>query len=102
MSKFEQVENSNGKFLLSGSLDQKTVSKLWQQKNILVANDNKIVIDLSTIKHSDSAGLALLVCLQSNAKQSQYQLSYINIPQQLQQLITLNNLEDVLNCEQHL
>ena len=102
MSKFEQVENSNGKFLLSGSLDQKTVSKLWQQKNILVANDNKIVIDLSTIKHSDSAGLALLVCLQSNARQSQYQLSYINIPQQLQQLITLNNLEDVLNCEQHL
>ena len=102
MSKVEIIHNSDGQYQLTGSLDQSTVGQVWQERTIFKTIDIKPVIDLAGITQSDSAGLALLVCLQSEAIQSQQHISYINIPEQLRQLIELNRLEDVLSCSQHL
>ena len=74
-------------------------SDFGDSAKIFEAINNKLVIDLAKIDQSDSAGLALLVCLQSETIQSKHQIFYINIPAQLQQLIKLNQLEDVLSCK---
>ena len=98
MAKFKIIQSSAGRFSLTGILDQKTVPKLWQKRNKLIAEDDNLILDLAGITHSDSAGLAFLTCLQSEVMESQQQLTFINIPNQLQQLIKLSRLEDVLNC----
>ncbi len=96
MNEVELVKSSEGQFLLSGILDQNTVPEVWQQRAQL-KSDKNLVIDLVGITHSDSAGLAFLTCLKSDAIKSQQSLSFTNIPHQLQQLIELSRLEDVLN-----
>jgi len=101
MNEIELTKSTEGQFLLSGILDQKTVPIVWQRKAQL-KSDKNLVIDLAGITHSDSAGLAFLTCIQSDAMKSQQSLSFINIPHQLQQLIQLSRLEDVLNTEQRL
>ena len=101
MSEIELIKSAEGQFLLSGILDQKTVPKVWLQRAKL-RSDKNLVIDLTGITHSDSAGLAFLTCIQNDAIKSQQSLSFINIPHQLQQLIELSRLEDVLNTEQRL
>ena len=97
MTDIEIKQSSSGHFIFAGVLDQKTVPKIWLQRNILKAENDNIVIDLAEVSHSDSAGLAFLTCLQSEAITAKQQLSFINIPQQLKQLIELGRLDDILN-----
>ena len=101
MNNIQLVKKSEGQFLLSGVLDQKTIPDVWLTRKQL-KSDKHLVIDLAELTHSDSAGLAFLTCLQSDAIKSQQSLLFINIPHQLQQLIELSRLEDVLNTEQRL
>ena len=100
MNNQENQKKSSIQYKLTGVLDQKTVPELWQQRNKTYPLNGNNVIDLTSVSHCDSAGLAFLTCLQSEAIASKQLLSFINIPQQLHQLIELNRLEDVLNCQQ--
>jgi len=96
MNDFEIIKESAGTFLINGVLNQKTVSELWQQKKIFLAEKDQLTIDLASITHSDSAGLAFLTCLKSEAVKSGHKLSFINIPIQLRKLIELSHMEAVL------
>jgi len=100
VSNIKIIINSTDNILLEGKLNQKTVSGLWQQRNKFIAENGRLVIDLSSITNSDSSGLAFLTCLQKEAIKAKQQLSFVNIPNQLQKLITLSGLEDVLNYNQ--
>jgi len=102
MSEFEIIKESAGTFLINGVLNQKTVSGLWQQKKMFIAEKNQLTIDLASITHSDSAGLAFLTCLKSEAVKSGYELSFINIPIQLRKLIELSHMEEVLDFQQQI
>jgi len=104
MSKFEIVKRSAGKYELVGMLDQKTVSSVWQHRSKLVPENGQMLVllhfqDLASVTHSDSSGLALLTCIQSEANKTGYTLSFTNIPEQLNKLIELSHLEDVLNYD---
>ena len=100
MNSYELKKISAGNFLLSGVINKKTVSELWKNRQVLQANNDAISIDLTNITHSDSAGLALLICLQKEAVQSKIQITFVQIPDQLQQLIKLSHLQDILNARQ--
>ncbi len=102
MSNIKIIENAEGHFQLQGKLDHNTVSKLWHQRKKLISDKEQLVIDLTSITHSDSSGLAFLTCLLSEVLKSNKLLVYVNIPEQLQKLITLSHLEDVLNYKQTL
>jgi len=80
MNKLKIIQQSAGTFLLSGLLNQHTIPDLWLQRATLTAANNALTIDLGEITHSDSAGLGFLTCLQSEAHKSNYQLTFINIP----------------------
>ncbi len=99
MSEFEIIKESAGTFLIKGLLSQKTVSGLWQQKELFIADKGQLIIDLASVTHSDSSGLAFLTCLKSEAVKSKEELSFINIPIQLQKLIELSHMEEVLDFQ---
>ena len=54
------------------------------------------MIDLSSVSESDSAGLALLIEWLSVAKQAKRALRYENIPEQIQELARLSDVEPLL------
>jgi len=97
MSDFKIIKETDGTFLIKGLLNQTTVSDLWKQKELFVADNDQLVIDLASVTHSDSSGLAFLTCLKSEAVKSKQQLSLINIPIQLKKLIELSHMEEVLD-----
>ena len=102
MNSFEFTKQLNGQFILSGIINKKTVSKIWAKRKLLQTKEGQITVDLKDITQSDSAALALLICLKKEAHNSKSLLSFINIPEQLQQLIELSHLEDILKAGQGL
>ena len=102
MNKGSLVQESTTEFKLVGVIDQSSVPYIWKQRHILDAKQDKLTIDLSTISNSDSAGVALLTCLQKEATFRNQDILFVNPPHQLQQIIRLSHLEDILNTQQSL
>ena len=102
MTQGKLIQESNVDFKLSGDIDQNTVPDIWEQRKILNTNQDRLTIDLSKVSHTDSAGVALLSCLQKEAIERKQNLLFVNIPHQLQQIIQLSHLEDILNTQQPL
>ncbi|RLA04329.1 MAG: anti-sigma B factor antagonist [Gammaproteobacteria bacterium] len=102
MNNYQLIQSDQGQYQLTGVLTKQTVTRLWQQRNELIAKENNLIIDLAGVTHSDSAGLALLTCLQKEAIHAKQSLSFINYPLQIKQLIELSHLEDILNPAQGL
>jgi phospholipid transport system transporter-binding protein len=102
MNKIEIIKQADGQFALTGILNKETVTSLWTKRNQLTPLDQSILIDLAGITKSDSAGLALLICLKKEALKEKKEIIFTNIPEQLQQLIALSHLEDILTTKQGL
>ena len=102
MNKIELVKQAEGQFTLAGILSKKTATSLWAKRSQFAAKANNITIDLAAITKSDSAGLALLICLKKEALKTKTEMFFTNIPEQLQQLIALSHLEDILTTRQGL
>lgn len=97
MSEESFVIRRDGTFELKGPLTFATVPQLiehgaaWRAAR---ASDD-ITIDLGQISKADSAGLALMVEWRHLARQSQRRLRFVNIPEQLRQLIRVSGLENL-------
>jgi phospholipid transport system transporter-binding protein len=81
---------------LSGALHFTTVGPLLEQGQVAINDGRAALIDLSSVSESDSAGLALLIEYLSIAKQANRALHYENIPEQLQELARLSEVEPLL------
>jgi phospholipid transport system transporter-binding protein len=81
---------------VSGALHFTTVSPLLGQGETAIQNGRAAVIDLSSVSESDSAGLALLIEWLSVAKEAKRSLRYENIPEQLQELARLCEVEPLI------
>jgi phospholipid transport system transporter-binding protein len=93
-AQFEVQEGERSR--VSGALHFTTVSPLLGQGEAAIHGGHAAVIDLSTVSGSDSAGLALLIEWLSVAKQAKRGLRYENIPEQLQELARLCEVEPLL------
>jgi phospholipid transport system transporter-binding protein len=80
-----------------GALDFATVGALLDSgAEALRQSTAETVIDLKSVSHSDSAGLALLIEWMSLARAAGKTLRYTNMPSQVQQLARLSEVEDLL------
>lgn len=79
---------------LSGKLDHESLLPLWNQRNTLMQGISEI--DLSGLSRVDSAGLALLVHLQDIVRRQGSHLEFNGIPDKLQSLIALYNLQHII------
>jgi len=74
--------------------DLLTRSSQWLQ-----ASSGPVVFDLQQAQRADSAGIALLVEWVELARAQQREISIINLPEQIEDLVNLNDLMPLL--QQH-
>ena len=79
---------------LQGELDQDTLNTLWQER--AQAMQDVSVIDLNGVSRVDTAGLALLIHLIDEAKQSGRAVRLDSVSENLHTLVQLYNLPDGL------
>jgi phospholipid transport system transporter-binding protein len=83
-------------FAVSGKLSFDTVSELMQQGTALFANASNVDIDLSSVTHADSAGLALLLEWLRYGKHNNKVVRYQNLPAQLTSLAAISEVDAML------
>lgn len=77
---------------ITGRLSQDEVVRLWEQRQTLLP-DNVNVINLSELIYSDSAGIAFILALISQAKRDNREIVVTSPSTQLSKLIALYDLE---------
>ena len=88
---------SQGQFLISGELNFSTAAGLARQGNELFKNDgSELVLDLSGVSRSDSAGLALLIEWRRSAERRNQSLVFNHIPQQILDIADVSGVETLL------
>lgn len=85
-----------GRAVVGGVLDFDTVGPLLAAGSPAILAGRATVIDLAGVSAADSAGLALLIEWLSVARGAGRELRYENLPQQLQQLARLSEVEELL------
>ena len=86
-----------GRAAVSGTLSFATAGELLSLGRESIMSGEAHSIDLAGVNGTDSAGLALLIEWLSLAQCSGQALRYENIPNQLQQLATLSEVDELLS-----
>jgi len=85
-------------YRIIGELNMSTVPQLLKDMSVLFSvNGESRIIDLAEVSRSDSAGLALLLEWQRVAEQQDIQLSFRNLPEQMQAIIQVSGLEKLIS-----
>lgn len=96
--KAEIVTVGEGRFELSGALTFDTVASLLEQGQKRFAAHSRIILDLSGVTDSDSAGLALLMEWVSWANHSVREIRYENVPERLVSIASISEVESMLSA----
>lgn len=86
-----------GRAAVSGTLSFATAGNLLSQVAASIGSGDAHSIDLAGVNGTDSAGLALLIEWLSLARCTGQALRYENIPNQLQQLAKLSEVDELLS-----
>lgn len=92
----------DGGFLLSGDLNFHSVSSLAAGTQEIFSGENNIDIDLENVSRSDSAGVALLIEWQREAKRNNQQISFRNIPSNMLAIAHLSGVDEMLTLKESL
>lgn len=91
----ERKEGNN--FVIRGELNMQTVPAVAESaRNVIKQVSGEVSVDLSGVSRADSAGLALLIELQRLSRQQQCAIRFLNLPEQLSQILHLSELDDIL------
>ncbi len=91
-------ERAAGVWQLSGVLDMSSVPALREAARTLV-NGRSVLLDLTGVTRMDSAGLALLVDWQGQARRQGHELRYRNIPSGIVAIAEVYGLCGILPVE---
>ena len=86
----------DGCYLLAGTLNFETVPVIWRHGLDLFSQAPSLLLDLSGVKHSDSAGVALLIEWMRFARSQNKPISYINMPTQMLAIVRASSLDTIL------
>lgn len=92
--------NRPGLFLLQGDVGFDNVRRLWEQGRAQLNGDKELEIDLSAVKRTDSAGVALLVAWTREARKGGAVVHFANIPEQIRAIAVVCGVEAVLPIAQ--
>jgi len=85
-------------YRIIGEMNMSTVPQLLHgMSQVFSVNGETRVIDLAEVSRSDSAGLALLLEWQRLAQEQDIQLSFRNVPEQMQAIIQISGLEELIS-----
>lgn len=87
-------------FVLQGALNAETVMSAWPDRLDVLrkasAATQSVALDLAKVEHVDTAGLAWLVQLVSQCKALQIAVRFQQIPESLQKLAKISDVERLL------
>ena len=86
-----------GRFRVNGVLDVGTAADVLKQSVERFSNVGRIDVDLGGVSEADSAGLALLIEWLRTARERSQQISFVNIPAQINALAKISEVEELLN-----
>ena len=85
-------------YRIIGELNMSTVPQLLHDMSeVFSVNGESRVIDLAEVSRSDSAGLALLLEWQRLAQEQDIQLTFRNLPEQMQAIIQVSGLDKLIS-----
>lgn len=79
-------------YSISGPLMIENVPGAWTDMLHIFSENQSAILDMSRVTRMDSAGLAMLVRLISEAHQRSLNIYFKNIPEQMQAVVKLNHL----------
>lgn len=94
----EIVTVGEGRFALRGDLTFDTVAALMEQGQKRFTAHSRIIIDMTDVAGSDSAGLALLMEWVSWANHSVREIRYENVPERLVNIAAISEVENMLTA----
>jgi phospholipid transport system transporter-binding protein len=86
----------DGRFRVAGILDSDTVTELLEQSVRVFASAPSVVVDLSLVTGSDSAGMALLIEWIRMTRAAGRKIHFDNVPQQIMALARISEVDDLL------
>ncbi|MEL6868636.1 MAG: STAS domain-containing protein [Pseudomonadota bacterium] len=91
-------DDGDGNFRVEGDLTFRTVGPLLDSGQKRFEPHSRIIIDLSAVQQSDSAGLSLLIEWVTWANHSVREIRYKQIPQRLINIASISEVEDLLEA----
>ena len=89
-------KQEKGIYAIEGELNMQSVPAVSKQLFELMQKENQsLILDLSSVSRSDSAGVALLVEAMQLAKTNNLSLSLSNLPQQMKGIAEISGLLDI-------
>lgn len=86
----------DGRFRVAGILDSDTVTEILEQSVRKFESVPGVIIDLSLVTSSDSAGLALLIEWLRMTRAVGRKIHFDNVPQQIMALARISEVDDLL------
>lgn len=80
----------------SGRITNETADQLRETARNLIAENKRLVIDLSNVNYLDSSGLGMIVGVYITAKKAKCQLKLINLSPRVKEIFTLTRLDEAL------
>jgi phospholipid transport system transporter-binding protein len=93
-----EIRQEQQVLVFSGELDRNTVVQFWPFKPLQSMQSNA-VFDLAALKHVDTAGLAWLIQVLSQAKAKSLQVTLRGMPAQLHSLAAVSDVLSLLPTE---
>ncbi len=87
----------DGQLRLSGELNFDSVPAVWDELQLKIHAGGQLVLSLSGVTHSNSAGLAMLVEALELAREQDVQLRFEAIPESLMDLARMSNIDSFLD-----
>jgi phospholipid transport system transporter-binding protein len=90
--------NDSNTFTVNEPMTFQTVPELFARSSQwLQGRTGAVVFDLQHAERADSAGIALLVEWIEQARAQQCDISFVNLPSQIEDLVRLNDLTPLLH-----
>jgi len=80
----------------SGRITMENADQLRETARSLIAENKRLVIDLSNVNYLDSSGLGMIVGVYITAKKAKCQLKLINLSPRVKEIFTLTRLDEAL------
>lgn len=94
-------EANDHEWVLQGPLNVHTIRRIWLKGHHLLDKTaaKEINLNLQDLTHSDSASVALLIDWLRYAKKHGKTLRLNHVPEKMQEIIRLSNLQNILEHE---
>jgi phospholipid transport system transporter-binding protein len=97
MSCGQWQQQSSLRFSLSGDLTRETVPAIWEHLKTWQPEGSEVEISLEQVSRVDSAGMVMLIHLIERAKAASCHIILSFVPEQMQTLFQLSNIEDMMS-----